>query len=76
MNECRIRTGRVRLLDDVGDAGTLTNLRIELHRSAGLLLYDATLDEFGFSESTAQYPAGLREDLCRLSACRPPVTPG
>jgi hypothetical protein len=59
-------------VDDFGDAGTISRMRIELHRRDGLSAREAVPIEIA-PESTQPYPIGLRDDLCGLSTCRPPA---
>lgn len=68
MNECKNRTTPARLRDHLDEASR--RLRFELHRGVGLTVHEAP-DDFDGSEPTLRYPAGLREDLCSLSSCRP-----
>jgi hypothetical protein len=71
MNERRIRTQGEPIPDDFTDGGTITRLRIEAHKGAGLSQCESVIPrEIGSSEPTARYPIGLREDLCSLSSCR------
>jgi hypothetical protein len=71
MSERRTRTPE-RIPDDVTDGATITGLCIELYDSSGLLRYEPVIaaSEPDFSEPTATYPVGLRDDLCGLCSCR------
>lgn len=59
-----------RARDDLADRSTISRLRIELHPSAGHTSDEAIPIEIA-PELTQPYPLGLRDDLCRLSICRP-----
>jgi hypothetical protein len=71
MRECRNRTQDEPASDDFSGGGTITRLRIELHRSAGLSPHErpepaAPLESMS-SDTTERYSIGLRDDLRRLS---------
>jgi hypothetical protein len=70
MKECSFRTQGEWLADELAERDTISRL-IETRRAASARDESAVPVEIT-PETTERYPIGLGEDLCGLSACRPP----